>query len=348
MLKLFLLPVLGAATPAAAQPIGPSPYLATPLDFEPHAINDSRLIVGVRAGVPVRYSQGTTSALPFLPFPGAKHVAIDVNNAGVILGDTGLTELPAVYWKPPSFKIDGGLEPYRFGVFAPAVLNDSLVIVGNAGDANAALRWTRTGGYQNLLHTRQDQGATVTDINDGGTAVGRIFGDGRHLLIWPPGATLAQVVRTDLRGSPLIRNDGVIVWVASPEWIALRTPSGQITERRFSGVGEIILTGVSNSGRLIGIVNKYGAVRAWTLLGAGPMVWLTAPGLQTGDHLLPTGVNSCGDIVSEYRRASQVGGGVLHAKALTCDRPFVPGPGSSPSLSPASSSKETLRRSTAK
>ena len=319
----------GLMKASAASPHLPgSAYTVTALDFVPTAINDKRLIVGSRDGKPVRYSDGQTKALPYIADPQHPYRPVDVNNAGVILAATDRNDVPAVYWNPPGYGISGLLEAPLIGVFLPLRISDNGVVAGNGADAEQPYRWTRQGGYE-LLRSPSDQYVRLelTDMNDVGTAVGFIEDKHIHrsLLIWPAHTAKAQMMPVTIQSKPLIGKDGTIVSVVASNTLRTWAPSGHFTDRILdNAVGYITITGYSSAGRMVGIATKNEVSRGWTILGDGPIVWLTAPGLQDGDYLVPVGVNRCGDIISILHRGSSSESGVLHARRLNCDLQGVP------------------------
>jgi probable HAF family extracellular repeat protein len=164
------------------------------------AINDSGVVVGssgrARRGlhVPVVWQD---EAIAPLPFEGDEGAAVDINNAGQIIGNDGYSE--CLLWQ------DAQSEPIRLeglgGDFCLAsAINDAGVIVGrakNAAGEERAFVW-RDGEMREAdsIEHAPDEVSELSAINDSGLAIGQLqTEDAARALVWSAqgGARLLEV-----------------------------------------------------------------------------------------------------------------------------------------------------------
>ena len=296
---------------------------AVALSFLPTAINGSGLIIGTQNGAPVEGSGGgDTTPLPLLGGVSGPYDPVDVNSSGVAVGSTSNGDFPGVLWTSSLQTLPIGRAPVGF--FVPRAINSSMVVVGASDDAEQAFRW-RPNFYTALAPPAGFSTAGATDVNDAGSAVGAAAVQFSELAVvrWAPDDTPAVLATPDIfgmRGGPFIRNNGDVTWaeigvIKSWNGVTTTVPSPDGFER---------LTGVSESGRLIGTLASGGEKRGWTSFpGDTSFDVLDPPAAQPGDHFEPTSVNFCGDIVGVVHRANGTTSGLLFAKssAIDCDSP---------------------------
>ena len=330
--------LLGCAPQPITSPASGNPGLfprwtSEPLPFLPVAINNAEVIIGNSNSLGVvRYFQGAFAGLPHINHApgGGPYQAVDINTSGAILGIPDSASTPpyyAVTWSPPTFNpfpIGGPL----VGYLVPQALNNSQVMIGWAGDAELAWKWTQIQGYTELKPHLPGFGARPTDINDSGFVTGYDYQtkslSGKILLWWPDGSVTVVSDARALQGLPRIRNNGEVVWAEGDQinhWLA-----GNITSIA-APAGIESLNAVSNPGRLIGTLKTNGVMRGWTEDNAGHFSFLDPPNPQLpGDYLEPVGVNDCGSIVGIVRRTGNPDYGIYFKRSgiqFWCDTPPV-------------------------
>ncbi|MET0765307.1 MAG: hypothetical protein ABWY29_10605 [Blastococcus sp.] len=320
------------ASVCAGEPVMPGlpRWDAVALSFLPTAINGSR-IIGTRNGAPVQGSgPGDPTPLPLLGGVSGPYNPVDLSSNGVALGSTSNIDFPGVLWTSSLQTVPMGRAPHGF--FVPRAVNSSVVVVGTSDDAELAFRWTPNAvGYRDLIPPAGFSDPQATDVNDAGFAVGTVSNSsGRAVVRWTSDGTpavLATLVTAGMRGGPFIRNNGDVTWaeiglIKSWNGVTTTVPSPDGFER---------LTGVSESGRLIGTLVSGGERRGWTSFQGDTWVEfdvLDPPAAQPGDFFEPTAVNFCGDIVGVVHRADGTTSGLIFAKSsdTDCDGPLETDP----------------------
>jgi len=203
------------------------------LPFSPTAINDAGLIVGEQNGKAVRYRNGVVEVLPSPSGDAMFYGAVDVTSLGAILGKSDNAEVQAVLWR----LLDGAPFPVSLsrpvvGFFLPAAVNRNLVVVGTAGDAQVAYKWTPEAGYTPLVASTGHPWAT--DVNDSGYIVG--YSDtefDRNAFLWEPNGSRRELFGGERIGSrPHINSAGDVVAFYAPglanQAVAVATLDGTV------------------------------------------------------------------------------------------------------------------------
>ena len=303
-------------------PFGPfgSEWNLVELSFSPAAINDAGLIVGTQNSSAVQDQNGSLQVLPLFLGGGVISAAVDVAAAGAIVGSTSAPGVPAVLW----FPLPLSFSEAPVGVFVPAAINKTLLVVGTSEDAQVAFKWNANIGYTSLLGPG-DASIPVfaTDVNDVGFIVGFTESpETRTGLLWHPDATTAAPwALGSIRSVPRINNGGDSVAIDATGVVSIVSLNGTISTFP-TIVNPQSVDGISDEGRLIGTSIVGGVKRGWTFY-KNQLTWLDPPTPDQGDYVHPSGVNTCGNIVG---RVLQQGGtfvqGVLFAKShpvLGCD-----------------------------
>jgi hypothetical protein len=305
-------------------------WSAVGLSFLPAAINNDEVIVGSNETLgAVRYHNGAYAGLSRINHStvGGPYSAVDITTNGAILGipdPAGLASYKAVIWSPPTFNAYPiGNAPV--GYFVPLAMNNSQTVVGWAGDALVAWKWSQTQGYQELQAHSPAYRARPTDVNDTGYAVGydsTSFSPGSILLWSPTGSVTVLDSVVGLRGILRIRNSGEVVWANSAQ--IKRWLGGSLTTTP-APAGMETLTAVSEAGRLAGTLKVNGVLRGWTSYH-GALSFLDPGDPAPGDYVEPTGINACGSIVGVVHRTGNPNYGVYFKRsgiAVWCDTPPV-------------------------
>ena len=202
------------------------------------------------------------------PLDSVSARAADVNNAGTIVGDTGVSF-------PRGFRKQGAstqiLEPLPGGSFSQAVaVNENGLAAGSAHDSNdlqRAVVWDLAGTITSL-GTLGGDFSNAEDVNDLGTVVG-----------------ISNNANFENRA---------FKWSADSGMIALPAPHGGTTGA----------TSVNNAGRIVGFMTvASGEVHAviWELDGS-----ITDLGTLGGNQSVAWDINELGYVVGESRDASGV------------------------------------------
>ncbi|RJX34756.1 MAG: hypothetical protein C4531_03315 [Desulfurivibrio sp.] len=300
------------------------------LQFLPVAINNSEVIAGSNETLgAVRYHNGALAGLAHINHStgGGPYRAVDITTSGAILGipdQLGLASYAAVTWSPPTFNpFPIGKPPVGF--LEPQAMNNSQLVIGWAGDAQLAWKWSLTQGYTELKPHLPEFHARPTDVNDTGFIVGYDTTNvsAGSVLLWSPGGAVTTLdTAAGLRGFPRIRNSGEVVW-ANATQIKRWSAGPAVTAVAPAGLEK--LTALSEAGRLAGTLKTNGVLRGWTLY-QGTLSFLDPPDAQPGDYVEPTGINACGSIVGVVHRTGNPDYGVYFTRSgpvFWCDTPAV-------------------------
>lgn len=300
----------GPAEAAAATPryeiaavIGPASFAGA----VPRAINESGTVVGWINSPFHAFRWSAADGLVDLPgLPGDRYsTATDVNEAGVIVGDSGYETIEppmhAVRWVDDVPQDLGALE--RNGNSEAEGVNEAGVVVGRAtvGSRYHAFVWTPAGGMTDITPTAQN--AVAYDINESGVVAG--YADGRAFT-WRDGVT------TQL-GAPAGFATSYAYTVSDSGQVGghATTASGNASQfgrwtpaggwQMLGGVGTPnIAYGMNNAGTLVGKGRPYSGLERGFVYLDGAGAFALEDTLSTDDWAI-TGaydVNDAGQIVA--------------------------------------------------